>query len=117
DRAGGAIGRIELRHKLEGRVGVVDVVVGKLLALVLGRGGDAGAARAVGVEGGALMRILAVAKRLGKRSGEGAAPRRRVADRTGHPVRHGGVVGGGPGEGTLCELAAELRTGPAAMLV
>jgi hypothetical protein len=50
DRADRAIVGVELRHQLEGRVGVVDVVVAQLLALVLGGGGHAGAG-AVGVEG------------------------------------------------------------------
>jgi hypothetical protein len=44
DRHGRALGRVELGDQLEGRVGVVDVVVAELLALQLGRRGhpDAG---------------------------------------------------------------------------
>jgi hypothetical protein len=64
DRADRAVVGVELRHQLERRVGVVDVVVAQLLALVLGGGGHAGAAGAVEVEGRGLVRVLAVAQRL-----------------------------------------------------
>ena len=43
DDAGGGAARIELGDAFVGGVGVVDVVVGELLALQLPRGGDAGA--------------------------------------------------------------------------
>ena len=43
DHAGRGAGGIELGDAFIGRVGVVDVVVGELLALDLPRGGDAGA--------------------------------------------------------------------------
>ncbi len=44
DRDRRGAGRVELADQLEGRVGVVDVVVGELLALQLPGGGDARAA-------------------------------------------------------------------------
>ena len=54
----------ELGHAFVGGVGVVDVVVGELLALDLARRGDARPLAAVGIEGRLLMRVLAVAQGL-----------------------------------------------------
>jgi hypothetical protein len=66
DRAGrGAFG-VEFGDAFVGRVGVVDVVVGKLLALYLPRGGDAVAKVRCAIERRALVRVLAVAQRLGQ---------------------------------------------------
>ncbi len=64
----------ELGDALEGGVGVVEVVVGQFLALHLPGGGDPGP-RAGGVEGGVLVRVLAVAQRLAQRAGDGEARR------------------------------------------
>ena len=66
---------VELRHQLEGGVGVGEVVVGELLALVLHGGGHAGRALAADVEGGALVRVLAVAQRLRELAAERRARR------------------------------------------
>ena len=79
DRDRGALGRIEFGHELIGRVGVVDVVVGQLLALDLPRGRDAGARLGGQVERRVLMRIFAVAQRaeaLVQHAAEGAPFRR-----------------------------------------
>src|SRR4029077_8305797 len=62
DGAGRALRRVELGDAFIGRVGVVDVVVGELLALHLAGAGDAGAVDRGAVEGGALVRVLAVAQ-------------------------------------------------------
>ena len=75
---GGAPG-IELGDAFVGRVGVVDVVVGELLALHLPRGGDAGPLLGRAIERRALVRVLAVAQRLGELAAEGAERRRIVA--------------------------------------
>ena len=75
--------------------------VGQLLPLPLARGGDPGAVRAVGVERGLLVRVLAVAQRLGERPRKGAPARGVGADRAGHPCRHGRIIGRGPGIGRL----------------
>ena len=75
DRAGRAVRRVEFADQLESGIGVVDVVVGQLLALMLARGGDAGPGRAIGVEGRLLVRVLAVAQRLRERAAEDAAAR------------------------------------------
>src|SRR5690606_13060144 len=56
----------EALHTLQRRIGVGHVVVGQLLALQLGSGGDAGLRRLrFPVEGRALVRVLAVAHVLG----------------------------------------------------
>ena len=58
---------IELGDAFIGRVGVVDVVVGELLALHLPRGGDAEARIGRAIERRRLVRVLAVAQRLASR--------------------------------------------------
>ena len=72
-------GRLELGDQLEGGVGVVQVVVAERLALALFGGGDARAGldrAAIGpVEGGGLVRVLAVAQALAPAAGERQARR------------------------------------------
>ena len=72
--------RIEFRDAFEGGVGVVDIVVGELLALRLPRRGDAGPRLAGQIEARRLMRIFAVAHRLGETAAEGAPGRRGFAE-------------------------------------
>ena len=60
DDAGSRALGIELGGAFVGRVGVVDVVVGELLALHLARGGDAGTLIGRAVERGLLVRVLAI---------------------------------------------------------
>ena len=60
DRAGRLV---ELAHAFPGRIGVGDIVVGELLALVLPCAGQAALRRMeVTVPGGLLVRVLAVAQ-------------------------------------------------------
>ena len=59
-----------------GGVGVVDVVVGQLLALQLPRGGDAGPLVGRAIERRVLVRVLAIAQRLDQPAAEGAEIRR-----------------------------------------
>ena len=85
DGAGGGAAGVELGDAFVGRVGVVDVVVGELLALELPRGGDAGAhARACGRRRppGAGSRRSAAPRRAGRRTRDRPAPARRAAART-----------------------------------
>ena len=71
DDGGGARGR-ELGDRFVGGVGVVDVVVGELLALHLPRRRDTGALFGGAIEGGGLVRVLAVAHDFGERAAERA---------------------------------------------
>jgi hypothetical protein len=64
---GGARG-IEFGDAFKRRVGVVEVVVGQLLALHLARGRDAETQLAGAVERRLLVRVLAIAQRLGEGS-------------------------------------------------
>jgi len=107
DDAGRPLGGQELGGEFVGGVGVVDVVVAQLLALVLVRRGHARPVRAVDVEGGALVRVLAVAQGLAQRSGKGPAAGRVLADGAGHPGGDGGIVGGGARKRPLRQRAAE----------
>ena len=78
DGAGRRARRIELGDAFVGRVGVVDVVVGELLALRLPRGGDAEAHVRRAIERRRLVRVLAVAQFLDQPAAEGAIVRRDV---------------------------------------
>ncbi len=64
--------RIEFRDAFEGRIGIIDVVVRELLALNLARRCDARPLLAGEIEARGLMRVFAVAHRLGELSAEGA---------------------------------------------
>ena len=61
-------GLVELLRQLPAGVEIDEVVEAEFLALELGCAGDAEAG-AVGVEGGALVGVFAVAERLGERAG------------------------------------------------
>ena len=71
DHAGGGAVRIELGNAFIGGVGVVDVVVGELLALHLTGGRDAKALARRAIECRGLVRILAVSQRFSQLAGEG----------------------------------------------
>jgi hypothetical protein len=109
DRHRGAGGRIELGHQLHRRVGVVDVVVAQLLALDLLGGGDAGARAGEDIEGGGLMRVLAIAHGLLELAGDGLAPRPRLPRLAGEPGGDGRVIGRGAGVGAGGEPPAQVQ--------
>ena len=94
-------GSVEFGDQFNSGIGVVDIVVRQLLALMLRRGGDAGATRPVDIESRGLVRVLAVAQRLGQTGTCGDAAGRLLE--AGHPGRDGGIIGGGPaiGDGRL----------------
>ncbi len=96
DDGAGRGGRgIELGDAFIGRVGVVQVVVGELLALHLARGGDAVARDRRAIERGALVRVLAIAQRLGEASAEGAEVGRGIVEHGREPVGDRRVIGRG----------------------
>ena len=111
-------GLVEFLGQLPAGVEIDEVVEAEFLALELGCAGDAEAG-AVGVEGGALVGVFAVAQRLGEREvdaeGRGkcvsvsalqaAAGRGGFGDLV-EGIGDGGVVGGGGGEGLLGEPPA-----------
>ena len=99
--------RIELADQLEGGVGVVDVVVGELLALQLPRRGDARPLLAGDVEAGLLVRVLAVAHDAVEPAAEGAPGRMLDLKRLGEPAGDRRVIGRGAGKGLGRELLAE----------
>ncbi len=59
-------GSVELLGQLPAGVEIDEVIEAEFLALELGRSGDA-EARAISIERGALVRVFAVAERLGER--------------------------------------------------
>ena len=105
---------IELGDHFVGGVGVVEVVVRQLLALDLAGAGDAGARRTAEVEPGGLVRVLAVAERLGELAAD-RVPGGVAGIPGGEPTGDGGVVGGGTGEGLGGQPAAERQRGRAAI--
>ena len=115
DRHGGRAGRVEFRDQFKGGVGVVDVIVGELLALQLARGRDAEAVLAGQIEARLLVRIFAIAHRLGQFSAHRAIFGRVDADRPRQPVGDRRVIGGGARIGLLRELLAQGEVGAAAI--
>ena len=115
DGASRAARRIELGDAFVSGVGVVDIVVGELLALDLARGGDAEAHDRRAIERGRLVRVLAVAQRLDQPAAEGAIVRRGVVKRLREPVADRGVVGRGAGKGLGGESLAQRKRGHAVM--
>ena len=109
DGDSGGAGRVELADQFEGGVGVVDVVVGKLLALKLARRGDAWPLVAIDVEAGVLMRVLAIAHHLLQPAAEGAPGRMLDLEHLGEPAGDRRIVGGGAGEGLGRQLLAEIQ--------
>ncbi len=115
DRHGRALGWVELGDQLEGRVGVVDVVVAEFLALQLGGGGDADARAGEGVEGRLLVRVLAVAHHLAQLAGDGLAGREVLAELPGEPGGDRRVIGRRAGIGAGRELLAQGQGRPAGL--
>src|SRR4029079_9547090 len=109
--------RIELGDELIGRVGVVEIGVGKLLDLRLRRRGHAETVFAGAVEGAPLMRVLAIAERIGQRSGDDAALRGEVAYGLGKPGTDCRIVSASAGKGLGGKLLAKLYGGRAAILL
>ena len=100
DGDGGVVLGVELGDDFVGGVGVVDVVVGELLAADLLGGRDAEALAAGRVERGPLVRVFAVAQALlqlaaEREEGAAACALRLLAVRelAAEPVRDRGVVG------------------------
>ena len=69
------------------------------------------------VEGAPLMRVLAVAERIGQRPGDDAALRREVAHGLGEPGADGRIVSAGAGKGLGRERLAKLQRGRSAILL
>ena len=106
-------GLAELGDAFVGRVGVVDVVVGELLALDHARGGDARPPAAVGVERRLLVRVLAVAQHLHALGRERQPLGEGLALLLGEPGGDGGVIGRRAGIGLGGEFAAQRQRGRA----
>jgi hypothetical protein len=90
----GASLRIEFGDQLVGRVGVVEIVVGQLLALDLRGGRDAEALLGRAVERSPLMGVLAVAQRRVERAGDHLGLRRVLAEHFGEPGGDRSVISG-----------------------
>src|SRR6185437_12559738 len=95
------------------RIGIVDVVVGKLLALNLFGGRHAEPFLARDIERCFLMGILSVTQRLAELSAERTPPRRFLVailrQFARQPAGDFGVVSGGAGVSDLGQLAAMLK--------
>ena len=108
---------IELGHQLEGRVRVVEIVIGQLLALVLHGRRHTGAPFAGLVERRALMRVLAVAQLLRQPSPQRAPGRSMFIKRIREPAADGRVVCRSTREGLGGQHLAQVERGGAAMLL
>ncbi len=106
----------KLRDAFVGGVGVVDVVVGELLALYLPCGRDTWTLLGCAIERRALVRILAVAQRLGELAAERPIGGRDVAKLVCEPVRDRRIVGSGASVGLLRQRLAQGKRGGAAIL-
>ena len=93
DRDGRTILGREFSDQSEGRIRVVDIVVGQFFALMLYCGRKPCDVRAVSIKRRRLMRVFAVAQPLGQSPGEDPAARCRVLQGIRHPGRNSGVIG------------------------
>ena len=107
DRDGSGPRGIELRNELECRIGVVDVIVGELLALHLPFGRDPAATLSRRVECGGLMRIFAIAQARSKLAGERAISWRGKPHFRREPIRDHRVIDGGARKCFLREFLAQ----------
>ena len=105
-------GFAEFSDAFEGGVGIVEVVVGEFLPLGLGGGGHAGTVSG-DVEGGVLVRVLAVAQRLSPQAADGEALGEALLPLFREPCRDGGVIGCCAGIGRAGQAAAERDVGAA----
>ncbi len=105
-------GGVELGSAFDRGIGVVEVVVGKLLALCLGCGRDPGAG-AGRIEGRCLVRVFAIAQELAAGAGNGQAGRVGLAEMAREPGGYGRVISGGARIGGGGERAAQRRAGAA----
>ena len=110
----------KLGGQFERSIGVVEVVVRKLLALQLGRLRHAGGAGDLrDIDRRRLVRVLAIAQRIGALEGEreGVGEQGRLVrsgGREGEPAGDRGIIGGGAGIGLARHAGAEsLRGGTA----
>ena len=117
DDDGRRLGRAELRNAFESRIRVVEVVVGKRLALDLARGRNARAKLAGAIECGVLVRVLAIAQRFREHAAERPERRLVVLGLGEEPVGDGRVVRGGSRESLGREAAPELGGGGAVELL
>ncbi len=107
DRAGRALFGRELGNQLEGRIRIIDVVVGELLALKQGGGGNARTLVAGDVEAGALVRVFAVAHGFLQHAADAAIVRHVDRQRLGEPVGDHRVIGRRARKGLGGELLAQ----------
>ena len=91
--------RQEFRHELVSCIGIIDVVIGKLLALKQRRGCDARTLFAGEVKTSALMRVFAIPHLFLQRAADGAVIRCFDRKRLGKPVGNHRIIGGGAGIG------------------
>ena len=75
--------------------------------------GHAGTRLSGPVEGAGLVRVLAIAERLGQRSGDRLAARSRIPDLPREPARDGRIIGRRPREGPRRQPLAQLQGGRA----
>ena len=115
DRTSGGPRGIEFGGKLESRVGVIDIVVGKLLALHLSCRCNAGALVSRPIESGALMRVLAITQAQSQAAAERPVGRGGEIHFTREPIRDRRIIHGGAREGFLRKLLAQLPGRGAAM--
>ena len=111
DHAGRGPLRIEFGDAFERRIGIVDVVVGQLLALQLAQGRNARPLVGQPIERGLLVRVLAIAQRLDQAAAEGAEVRRLGVELVREPVRDRGVIGRGTCIGFRRKAPAQRKRG------
>ncbi len=105
---------IEFGDQLECGIGVVQVVVGQLLALKLGGTGNARTVAAIHIEGGRLVRVLAIAQDRRTLAGNADPWRRDLVFLTeesaiGKPAGNRCIIGGGAGIGITGKTTAQVE--------
>ena len=92
DGTGRAVGGVKFRHKLKSCIGIIDIVVGKLLALYLLRSCDTLTQWPANIKSGLLVRVFAIAQTLLQMPAKRAKCRCFDLKLGGHPIGNFRVI-------------------------
>ena len=115
DDGAGRFAAAEFADQFEGRVGIIDIVVGELLALQELGARHTRTGVSIDIEGRFLVRVLAIAHDFAQAPAEGAVARRFQIQRLGEPAGNRGIIGRGARIGERGEFLAQAEPERAAV--